>query len=383
MNLFLSAGEPSGDLHGANLIRELKTRIPSASFSGFGGQKMADAGSKLLYPLTDLAVMWFGRAIWNIRTFMGLLDRAEEHFRTKKPDALVVIDFPGFHWHLAKRAHRCGIPVYYFQPPQLWAWGGWRVKKVKDRIDTVFTSLPFEDEWYQARGVKTQYIGHPYFDEIASQKLDETFLAEHRQSPSPIVGILPGSRHQEIRNNFETQLLTAKRILAARPDARIFVASFNDEQARVVKEKAAAANVPVSIHVGRTPEIIELSKACVAVSGSVGLELLCRTTPSVVIYKINEISRLIGRSFMTVPHISLVNLLAKAELFPEYLTSRDRSPEAAGHVLSWLNDSEKRSALVRQLEELRAKYAKTGACGRAADTIANALGQRESLRSAA
>ena len=383
MNLFLSAGEPSGDLHGANLIRELKLRLPQATFCGFGGKKMADAGANLHYPLTDLAVMGFGRVLLNYRTFKGLLNRAEEYFKTEKPDAVVVIDYPGFHWHLAKRAHKHGIPVYYFQPPQLWAWAGWRVKKVKDRIDTVFTAMPFEDEWYRSRGVKTEYIGHPYYDEIAAQKLDTTFLAEQRSKPGPIVGLLPGSRNQEVKHNFETQLRTAKRILAARPDVRILVASFNETQAREAKEKAAASGIPVAIHVGRTPEIIELASACVAVSGSVGLELMCRSTPSVVIYKIGELSRIVGRSLMTVPYISLVNLLANREVFPEYLTSRDRSPEAAGHVLDWLNDESKRQLVVKQLDELRKKFAKSGACSRAAESIANAMVKRMEVKKAA
>lgn len=383
MKLFLSAGEPSGDLHGANLIRELKKRVPQAEFMGFGGEKMADAGSQLHFRLTDLAVMWFGRAILNYRKFKNLLDQAEDYFRSERPDAVVVIDYPGFHWHLAKRAHQQGIPVYYFMPPQLWAWGGWRVKKVKDRISTVFTAMPFEDEWYRERGVKTEYIGHPYYDEIATQKLDEAFLAEQKNRSRPIIGLLPGSRNQEVKNNFAMQLLTAKRILTGRPDVRILVASFNETQKNAAKELADSMNVPVEFHVSRTPEIIELSTACVAVSGSVGLELLCRTKPTVVLYKLNEISRIIGRSFMTVPYISLVNLLAKQEIFPEYLTSRDRSPEASQHILSWLNDDFKRQLVVKRLEELRSQFAKTGACSRAAEYILNAVGEKIQKRKAA
>src|SRR6266508_1929366 len=158
MHLFISAGEPSGDLHGANLIRALKRLEPSIRFSGFGGDKMEAAGCKLLYPLTKLAVMWFLRAILNIFTFIRLLKRAKRFFRDEKPDAVIVIDFPGFHWQVAKRAHAQGIPVYYFVPPQLWAWAGWRIEKMKKWVRHVLSALPFEDDWYCERGMPSTYI---------------------------------------------------------------------------------------------------------------------------------------------------------------------------------------------------------------------------------
>src|SRR5262245_31014389 len=127
MRIFLSAGEPSGDLHGANLIRELRRRHPDIEVVGFGGDRMTEAGARLLYPLCNLAVMWFLRVLTNLALFIRLTWRADRYFRDEKPDAVVLIDFPGFHWGLAKRAHARGIPVFYFVPPQLWAWAGWRV----------------------------------------------------------------------------------------------------------------------------------------------------------------------------------------------------------------------------------------------------------------
>ena len=143
MHLFISAGEPSGDLHGANLVRALHERDPAARLVGFGGDRMADAGADLVYPLTQLAVMWFGRAMAHLPTFFKLGRRAEVYFRSRRPDALVLIDYPGFNFALAKRAHRVGVPVYYFVPPQLWAWAGWRVSKMRRCVRTVMTALPF------------------------------------------------------------------------------------------------------------------------------------------------------------------------------------------------------------------------------------------------
>ena len=130
MRIFISTGEPSGDLHAANLVLSLKKRLPDAEFVGFGGPRMKAAGATLLYPLVDLAVMWFGRVLLNLHKFIKLLNDADRYFETNRPDVAVLIDYPGFHWLLARRAKRRGIPVVYFVPPQLWAWAGWRVKKV-------------------------------------------------------------------------------------------------------------------------------------------------------------------------------------------------------------------------------------------------------------
>ena len=192
MRLFLSAGEPSGDLHGANLAALLNRRFPDAELVGFGGERMAAAGVELLYPLCDLAVMWLGRVLANLPIFLHLGAKAESYFRTRRPDAVVLIDYPGFHWHLAQRAHRYGIPVYYFVPPQLWAWAGWRVKKVRRDFAAVLTAMPFEEEWYRERGVRTHYVGHPYFDELPRQTRNAEFMAEQRAKGKAIVAILPG-----------------------------------------------------------------------------------------------------------------------------------------------------------------------------------------------
>jgi lipid-A-disaccharide synthase len=313
--------------------------------------------------------MWLGRALLHLPKFFRLADDAEAYFRDRKPDAVVLIDYPGFHWHLAKRARRHGVPVYYFVPPQLWAWAGWRVKKMRRTVDAVLTALPFEDRWYRDRGVITHYIGHPYYDELAKQTLDEDFLARQRADQRPVVGLLPGSRNQEVTGNVPLMLAAAGKVAAAQPDVRFLVAAFNETQAAVVRDLVAGTGLDAEVCVGRTPEIIELSQATFAVSGSVGLEHLWRTTPSVVVYRLSPVALRIGRFFKKCPHISLVNLLAGDRLFPEFLTATDDSTEMAGHVLGWLNDPAGRDELVRRLAALRAEFAHPGAVERAADFL--------------
>src|SRR5262245_17492598 len=204
MRIFISAGEPSGDIHGANLIRAMKQIHPDVEIVGFGGERMAAAGCRLLYPLTQLAVMWFLRVLLNLRVFLRLLKQADDCFCEERPDAVVLIDYPGFHWQLAKRAHARGIPVYYFVAPQLWAWAGWRVAKMRRWVGQVLCTLPFEEPWYLRRGVNARYIGHPYFDELPRQRLDTAFLYRISDAGGPFIGLLPGSRDQEIERNLPT-----------------------------------------------------------------------------------------------------------------------------------------------------------------------------------
>jgi lipid-A-disaccharide synthase len=376
MHLFISAGEPSGDLHGSNLIRALRQIHPTARCVGYGGDRMEAAGCLLLYPLTKLAVMWFLRVFANILLFVRLLVRADRYFKHHRPDAVVLIDYPGFHWWLARRAHARGIPVFYFVPPQLWAWAGWRVKKVRRFVDHVLCTLPFEPAWYADRGVATEYVGHPYFDELPRQKLDAAFLAEQRARPGRIIALLPGSRNQEVVRNFATMLRAAGRICREQPGVRFLVASYNARQAEMVREMTAGSSLPIEAHVGRTPEAIELAEACVAVSGSVGLELLYREKPTAVLYRIGKLDLTVSKFFRKCRFISLVNLLADRELFPEYLTDRCEAEAIAGHLLRWLTDPAAMAEAKQRLAELKARAAVPGACDRAARIIVDRLRER-------
>jgi lipid-A-disaccharide synthase len=376
MKLFLSAGEPSGDLHGSNLIHALKRHDPTIQITGFGGPKMTAAGAELLYPLTELAVMGLRRVVRHLPTFFRLAAIAERRFRVARPDAVVLIDYPGFNFALARRAHAAGIPVYYFVPPQLWAWRSGRVREVRKWCAGVLSALPFEDDWYRARGVATHYVGHPYFDELAGERLDAGFLAEQRGRGGRLVGLLPGSRNQEVAANTTMMLAAAARVKATHADARFLVAAFNDRQATAVREAAANSGLPVEVHVGRTPEVIESADVCVAVSGSVSLELLYRAKPTVVVYRMSPLSLWLARRLVKLRYFTLVNLLAGDEVFPEVATARDESARIAGHLSQWLGDAAQRDNLVSRITALRARVAVPGACDRAAEFLLSAVARR-------
>jgi lipid-A-disaccharide synthase len=373
MRIFISAGEPSGDLHGANLTRALLRARPGIECVGFGGERMEAAGCRLLYPLCNLAVVGLWRVLTNFSKFRRLLNDASSFFREQRPDAVVLIDYPGFHWWLAKAAHLEGIPVSFFIPPQLWAWASWRVKRMRASVDHVMCNLPFEESWYKERGVAAHYVGHPYFDDLANQRLEPGFMAEQVARTRPIIGLLPGSRTQEVEHNLPLLSGAARHIHAARPDTRFLVACFRPGHQQYVIDRLRDSGLPIDVCVNRTPEIIELAHSCIAVSGSVGLELLYRGKPSVVVYRINPFFRLLAPMLVNTPYISLVNLLAGKELFPEYVTCRNPSAAIAEDVLHWLNEPTSYESVCNELKVLRGKVAAPGACERAASFLLESL----------
>jgi lipid-A-disaccharide synthase len=373
MRIFLSAGEPSGDLHGGNLAAALLKLRPELECVGFGGDRMESAGCRLLYPLSRIAVMGFLPVVAHIPSFLRLISETDRYFRHHRPDAVVLIDFPGFNWWVARRAHFHRIPVFYFVPPQLWGWAGWRISKVRRWVDHLLCPLPFEVSWYRDRGVHAHYVGHPYFDELAVQRADQAFMAARQSMTRPIIGLLPGSRSQEVRNNLSTLVRVAARIHADRPDVRFLVACYKEAHQEFVQERLSERSLPIEVCTGRTAEIIRLAHTCVAVSGSVGLELLYHGKPTAVLYRVSRFELQLARWLQKTRYISLVNLLADEELFPEFLSHRCQAEAISQHVLRWLNDSVGYQSACRQLAALRSRVAEPGACARASQYIVQAL----------
>lgn len=402
MKIFFSVGEPSGDLHGANLIRELQQRRPDCEFVGYGGPRMAAAGCVLQEDLTKLAVMWLLHALLNIHKFWTLVSKADRYFRHSRPDAVVLIDYPGFNWWIARRAKKHGIPVIYYGVPQLWAWAGWRIKKMRRFVDHVLCKLPFEETWYRERGCNATFVGHPYFDQLRAEQLDTKFIKQLQTGDGPLVAILPGSRTQEVKSNLGYFLKAAQIVHQRVPNTRFAIASFKPSQAEMARELVAGSSLPVEIHVGRTPEIIEAADCAMAVSGSVSLELLYHTKPTVILYYISRFAFFVQKFFRKVRYITLVNLLTATDLFPkrvatydpndpidanvlmpEYLTCEDKSAQVAKHVIEWLTVPAQHAARVARLAALKDQVGHGGASSRAADYMLDVLDaqQRPALKS--
>lgn len=380
MRIFVSAGEPSGDLHGSNLIRALRQMAPDGEYVGLGGELMAQAGCRLLYPLCRLSVMGLIPVLTQMHRFLHVLSLADRYFRHHRPDAVVLIDYPGLHWWLARRAKFHGIPVFYFVPPQIWAWASWRVEKMRQYVNHVLCALPFEERWYQERGVAATYVGHPYFDAVRSRPLDARFVSEQRRRGGRIIGLLPGSRNQEVAVNFPTLKRTAELLAAEFPDLRFLVACYKPEHQKGILARLHGSRLTIETHVGRTPEIIRLAEACVAVSGSVSLEMMHHGTPAVITYRVGPITYALGKRLLKVNSVTLVNLLAGKTLYPEFVSTTCPAEQLAAPVRTWLTDPIERQRVVGELRRLHAQVGQPGACHRAARFVLDAI--NPSLRTA-
>jgi len=390
MRVFLSAGEPSGDHHAALLVRALKTRRTDVECVGLGGPCMAAEGCVLVADLTHLAVMWFLRVILNIHRFVDLARRAERSFLDARPDVCVLVDFPGFHWWLAWRAKRHGIPVVFYCPPQIWAWASWRIVKMRRLVDHVLSALPFEHEWFTAQGMPSTLVGHPFFDEL------EPAGPRRGSGGAPLVLLLPGSRGQEIEANLASILRAAALVRKRVPGARFSIGALHERHATRVREMLAALHnslegLEVAIEAGRTRALIAEATCAIAVSGSVSLELLASRVPTVIVYRIGRLAYVVQSWFRRARFITLVNLLACGDpvraaqgawrapsdvepadpeaVYPEFLAVQDPASRAAAHVIEWLTDPAVFEQSRTRIEAVAARVAHGGSAARAAETV--------------
>jgi lipid-A-disaccharide synthase len=390
MRVFLSAGEPSGDHHAALLVRAIRARRPDVECVGLGGPCMAAEGCTLVADLTQLAVMWFLRVILNIHRFVDLARQAERSFLDARPDVCVLVDFPGFHWWLAWRAKRHGIPVVFYCPPQIWAWASWRIGKMRRLVDHVLSALPFEHDWFTAQGMRSTYVGHPFFDEL------EDAVPRRRDEAAPLVLLLPGSRGQEIEGNLASILRAAALVKARVPAARFAIGALHERHATRIREMLAAqqqalGGLDVAIESACTRSLITEAACAIAVSGSVSLELLASRVPTVIVYRISGLAYVVQSWYRRARFITLVNLLACRDpigpirptllppaaveaadpeaVYPEYLAVQDPASEAAAHVVAWLTDPVARANAAGRIEAVAARVATGGSAAHAADAV--------------
>lgn len=386
MKLFFSVGEPSGDEHAARLIQELRRLRPDIEAVGFGGEQMEQAGCKLDYRLTDLAVMGFLRVVPLLAKFYRVARQARRIFETDPPDAVVLVDFPGFNWHIARYAKERGIPVFYYLPPQIWAWATWRVERMRKTVDHILCSLPFEPDWYHSRDIVAEYVGHPGLEALDRKPLDESFAREYPESQT-VVGILPGSRNHEVHANWPVQWEVMQKLHARVPNCRFAVACYKPAHRDYCSSwlEKSDSPMPVDFHVGKTSEIIDRADVCLMVSGSVSLELLARGTPAVVLYRVGWPMYWFGLRAIECPYFSLPNLFVGRDLMPEYpVVGHTRSfvQQITNNLAWWLEDRDELARRAQQMCELRDAIKVDNAIGTAARAMLARLPE-QAIRQAA
>lgn len=316
MKYYLIAGEASGDLHAANLMKALRETDPEANFRFWGGDLMQNQGGELVKHYRDLAFMGFAEVIMNLRTILKNIAFCKEDISRYKPDVILFIDYPGFNLRIAKWAKQQGFKTHFYISPQIWAWKENRISEIKKNIDQMYVILPFEKEFYEKKhDFPVHFVGHPLIDAISDQQLTdkEVFYNHHNLDNRPIIALLPGSRKQEISKMLEVMLS----ITPSFPDYQFIIAGAPSQEegfyAPFVK------NNPVKLVMNKTYEILSLSHAALVTSGTATLETALYKVPEVVCYKGNFLSYHIAKRVVNLDYISLVNLIMKREVVKELI----------------------------------------------------------------
>ena len=369
MKYYLIAGEASGDLHGANLMRALQQIDPEAEFRFWGGDRMEAVGGKLIKHYRDLAFMGFWEVVTNLRTILRNIDFCKRDIIQFQPDAIIFIDYPGFNMRIAKWAKQRGIPTHYYISPQIWAWKENRIKAIKRDVDSMYVILPFEKDFYEEKHqYPVHFVGHPLLDAIAARKevSEEVFKRENGLDERPIIALLPGSRKQEIAKMLSVMLSVVgsyhqyQFVIAGAPSLGY------DFYKQFIKEE--------NVHFisGKTYDLLSHSYAALVTSGTATLETALFRVPEVVCYRGNWISYQIAKRVISLKYISLVNLIMDAPVVTE-LIQGDLNTRNLKTELNKLLNPDYREKLLINYEALREKLGNEGASDRTARTIFSSL----------
>lgn len=369
MKIMVVAGEASGDLHGSHLAAELKKREPDLELFGMGGPMMAHAGVELLYDPTAISAIGFIEVLRSVQILRRVLSRFAEELEKRRPDCLVLIDFPEFNMRLAEVAKTQGIPVVYYFSPSAWAWRKGRAKTVAGHATKVCAVLPFEAQVYREAGASVEYVGHPLVD-VAKPTLspDEARKAFGCEGKHPVIALLPGSRKQELDNHVAPMLAAAEQLLEKYPNAFFLMALAHTMSEEQIKEKLPK-ELPVRVVRGQTYDVLGLADAAASKMGTVTLEAALIGCPIVALYRTSRSTYLIARQLYRGRYVALPNIIAGREIVPELLQD-DASPQRiAAEVAALLSDEKRRQAIIEGYQEVRRILGGPGAVGRAADAV--------------
>lgn len=354
MKLYVIAGEDSGDLHTRNLIRALKKKQPDLKFRGVGGDKMADEGMHLIAHIRDINFMGFWEVIRNIRTIRKLFTTVKKDIEEWQPDAVILVDYPGFNLRIAKFIKGLGIRVFYYISPQIWAWKKGRVKTIRKYVDQMMVILPFEQEFYANESVEVHFVGHPLLDEIQ--------LADPPEKEHPVIALLPGSRKQEISRMLPVMLTVVGKF----PEYRFMIAGAPSQSEAFYHNLMGETRAELVMN--QTYKVLQSADFALVTSGTATLETALFKVPQVVCYRGSAFSYEIGKRLVKVKFISLVNLILDRQLVTE-LIQYEFSPAKLFTALKEIMTQEGKEAVLKGYEELHQKLGDGGASERAAEII--------------
>ena len=374
MKYYIIAGEASGDLHASNLVAEIKKKDKKAEFRGCGGDLMKAQGVELLKHYRTMAYMGFIEVAVNLRKVLDNIAQCKKDIVDYQPDAIILVDYPGFNLRIADFAHEKGLKVFYYISPQIWAWKRRRVHKIKKSVDKMLVILPFEEEFYKHYGVDVTFVGNPLLDELAkvgtgnrSIFLRRNSLGERRE----IIALLPGSRRQEVKRTLPVMIKVASHF----PDYQFVVAGVSSLDKSLYKDIMGQSDV--FFVENQTYDLLQNSSAALVTSGTATLETALFSIPEVVCYKATGFSYCLAKWMIKVKFISLVNLIMDKEVVKELIQGDLNEDNLVKELDQLLHNGKRQRQLLEDYEELKDRLGNAGASEKAADVIIGTMKTRK------
>ena len=376
MKIMMTAGEASGDIHGASLAREIKKISPSTELFGMGGDEMQAAGVRIVRNYKDYNVMGVMEVLKNLRKILKLLDDLTEIIRTEKPDLLVLIDYPDFNWRLAERVKNFGVKILSYIPPSAWAWRKSRAAKCAKIADEFIAIFPFELPPYEKAGAKISFLGNPLVDTVKpSLTLDAARKFFNVAESDHVILLMPGSRRQEIKLILP-EMLNAVKVLSVKRPAKFFLPVADNVDESEISRQVRAANVDVTLTKSYRYDLMGIADAAMATSGTVVLEAALMNLPCVVLYKMARLNYFIGRLLVDIENFSLPNILAGKKIQTELLQDEVTTDKITAEILKLYRGENYREKVVAELQDACAKLGDRGAAERVARKILQVAGSR-------
>jgi lipid-A-disaccharide synthase len=357
--IFISAGEASGEHYGALVIdalqKQLAAKGQSAEFFGMGGERMAVAGLDCVVRSEDMAVMGITEVVRHLPHIYGEFRRLKQSIRARRPSVAILIDFPEIHFRLAKELHRLGIPVLYFVSPQLWAWKKHRIKLVRKYIDRMLVIFPFEEPFYQERGVQAEFVGHPLAELPPSADTRAHFAAKNGLDPAKTwIGLLPGSRPREIRDLLPIILCAAQKLHGGFKFIIPLAPTLNAAQRDEVRHLVETHGTGLSVHlVDDASTTLMHARASIVASGTATVEAALAGNPFVVVYRVSALTYAIAKRAVKVPHVAMANLIAGKRVVPELIQSECSYMHILNEIEPLLPDGPPRKSMMEELARIR------------------------------
>lgn len=365
--IMMLAGEPSGDLHGSNLVLELKRNSSGVEILGTGGEKMKNAGVKVYFDLKDLAVTGLLDVIRHAFKLKKIQSCLLSKIREEKIDLIILIDYPDFNLRFAKEAQRFGVPIIYYISPQVWAWRRGRIKLIKKYIKKIYVIFKFEEGLYRKEGINVEFIGHPLLDIVKPSVPKEEFLKV--LTKDRIIALLPGSRNRLVRTLLPVMLESAKLMHEKFPGIKFLISKSPSVDIPIYENSLRKYDLPVSLIEGKPYEIINASDFVLTVSGTSTLETAILGRPMAIIYKLPLLEYFLARPLLRLKNIGLVNIVAGEEIVPEFVQFKARPGRITKAVIDILTDKERYADIKNRLSGVKTRLYPGGASKTAALSI--------------